>query len=167
MNTFELARQHDLDACLRVIDDGRRFQREQGFMQWPDDYPNRDILCADIAAQTGFVIKANGVIAGYLCLDFAGEPAYDVIEGAWHADVPYGVVHRMAFSRQFQGVGLATPAWRLIEDFCRQNGVFCIRVDTGYENSRMQHVLEKNGFVRCGSIYYEGDGRIAYDKLLL
>ena len=41
-----------------------------------------------------------------------------------------------------------------------------MRADTEYPNERMQHVLKKNGFVLCGEIFYQGGGRLAYDKML-
>ena len=40
-----------------------------------------------------------------------------------------------------------------------------IRIDTHDDNLPMQHVLEKNGFIRCGRIWNEdGSPRIAYQK---
>jgi RimJ/RimL family protein N-acetyltransferase len=42
-----------------------------------------------------------------------------------------------------------------------------IRIDTHRDNAIMQHLLEKNGFVKCGIIYVEdGSPRIAYQKRL-
>ena len=41
-----------------------------------------------------------------------------------------------------------------------------LRIDTHEDNLVMQHVLEKNGFTKCGIIYLEsGDPRLAYEKL--
>lgn len=166
MHTLEPARAQDIDLCSRIIDEGRRFQREQGFVQWTEDYPNEDTIRRDVESGTGFVVRVDGVIAGYLCLDFSGEPAYDRIDGAWHRDGPYAVVHRLAFSRQFRGMGLTDHVWRLVEDLCRREGVDCIRADTDFPNQRMQHILEKNGFRRCGVILFQGSEKLAYDKLL-
>ena len=49
---------------------------------------------------------------------------------------------------------------------CLEKGVRYMRADTDYPNERMQHVLKKNGFVLCGEIFYQGGGRLAYDKML-
>ena len=105
-------------------------------------------------------------MAGYLCIDFDGEPAYDTIDGAWRTKGPYAVVHRMAFDRAFCGMGLADATFSRIEALCGARGVRNIRVDTDFPNLRMQHVLEKNGFVRCGVVVFQGSGKIAYDKIL-
>ena len=132
--TLEQARMQELDTCVRIIDEGRQFQQDQGFIQWTADYPNAGIIREDLRTGKGYVIRVDGVIAGYLCIDFSGEPAYDHIEGAWRWDRPYAVVHRMAFSRAFQGTGLADAAFTLIQSFCLEQGVDYLRVDTDFPN---------------------------------
>ena len=166
MNTLAFATEADIAVCAQILDEGRAFQKAQGFTQWTDDYPNADTIRADVRTGKGYVVLADGTIAGYLCIDFDGEPAYQQIEGAWRSDKPYAVVHRMAFSSQFRGIGLADKTFRLIETLCVQKGVPYVRIDTDFPNERMQHILEKNGFVRCGTIVFQGSGKIAYDKLL-
>ena len=165
MITLEIAKGKDADVCTRIIDEGRAFQRRQGFTQWTQGYPDRAVILRDIEDGKGYVLKVDGEIAGYLCLDFTGEPAYDHIDGAWSADAPYAVVHRMAFSAAYQGRGLADAAFARIEDVCRDRGVPYLRVDTGVPNRRMQHIFEKNGFRKCGFVEFYGR-MVAYDKLL-
>ena len=103
-------------------------------------------------------------IAGYMCIDFSGEPAYANIEGKWNTEMPYAVVHRMAFSERYRGKGLSSVALTLVENLCLSKGVNCIRVDTDFQNTRMQHILEKSGFSKCGVIVFQGSGKLAYDK---
>ncbi len=166
MISLDLAVMEELADCYKAVDSGRTFQREQGFVQWTEEYPNLDTLRSDILCQKGYAVKVDGVIAGYLCIDFDGEPAYDTIDGAWRTEEPYAVVHRMAFDRAFRGMGLADAVFSGVESLCRSRGVRNIRVDTDFPNLRMQHVLEKNGFVRCGVVVFQGSGKIAYDKIL-
>ena len=51
MDILESAKNSDIDVCWDILADGRRFQREQGFVQWTDDYPNRDTVKDDILSQ--------------------------------------------------------------------------------------------------------------------
>ena len=166
MYTLVKADTEDLGICFQIIDSGRNFQRAQGFTQWTDDYPNIDTIRNDIDNSKGYVIKADGVIAGYMCIDFDGEPAYSNIDGEWGTGEPYAVVHRMAFDGKFRGRGLADIAFRLIDELCISQNVRSIRADTDFPNKRMQHILEKNGYVRRGIIIFQGSGKIAYDKNL-
>ena len=80
--------------------------------------------------------------------------------------LPYAVIHRMAFDRRFVGRGLSAAALRLAEDLCREQGVAAIRIDTDPRNRRMQHILEKNGCRRCGTVLFQGSGKVAFDKAL-
>lgn len=166
MYTLELARLNDIALCYEIIREGRAFQKEQGFEQWTETYPNQDTILNDIQSQKGYVIKSNGDIAGYMCIDFSGEPAYADIKGEWRRDTPYAVVHRMAFRKKYRGTGLAGIAFKLIEELCVKNDVRNIRVDTDFSNARMQHLLKKNGFINCGVIVFQGSEKLAFDKLL-
>ena len=50
--------------------------------------------------------------------------------------------------------------------FCEQS-INHLRIDTHNDNKIMQHVIEKNGFKRCGIIHVnDGSERIAYEKLV-
>ncbi len=163
--TLEPAQMDELEACYGMIESGRRFQREQGFQQWPDHYPSVETVRQDILECKGYALKTDRVISGYLCITFDGEPAYDEIEGEWQTEPPYAVVHRMAIGGEFRGHGLAGIAFRLIEKLCAANQIKGIRIDTDFPNKRMQHVLEKYGFMYRGVVDYQGYGtRMAYDK---
>ncbi|MCI8454420.1 MAG: GNAT family N-acetyltransferase [Lachnospiraceae bacterium] len=166
MYTLELAEMDDVELCSQIIEEGRQFQREQGFVQWTDEYPNLDTIRGDAAAGIGYILKADGMPAGYMCIDFSGEPAYADIEGKWSSNQAYAVIHRMAFDRKFRGIGLVDTAFALIEKLCLENKIAYIRADTDFPNKRMQHILSKNGFKECGVIVFQGSGKIAYDKLL-
>ena len=166
MYTLEKAELNELEKCYEIIDIGRKFQKEQGFTQWTDDYPNLETIKNDIKTGKGFVLKSDGEIAGYMCIDFDGEPAYKNIQGEWKTEEPYAVVHRMAFDKNFRGKGLADVAFNLIDEFCRSKNIFNIRVDTDFPNKRMQHILQKNGFEERCVIIFQGSGKLAYDKSL-
>lgn len=163
---LDKARPEEAERCSVIINDGRAFQKAQGFEQWTDDYPNLDTIKEDIKNGKGYVLRDKDCIAAYMCIDLDGEPAYNDIRGIWRLDEPYAVVHRMAFCADKQGKGLSTEAFRLIDEACLSMGVRYIRIDTAPDNKRMQHVMEKNGFVRCGVIVFQGSDKWAYDKII-
>ena len=163
---LEPARRETLEEYAAILQAGRAFQQAQGFIQWTEDYPNRNTVLEDLQAGKGYALLVDGRIAGYMCVDFDGEPAYTEIDGAWGTEEPYAVVHRMAFGTDFQGKGLADTAFRQIEALCLSRGVQSIRMDTDFPNLRMQHILEKNGFLKRGVIVFQGGGKLAYDKTL-
>lgn len=166
MAVLEPAQAGDIEICMDIMREGRRFQQEQGFIQWTDRYPGTETIQNDIRNKTGYLLKTDGRIAGYMCVDFAGEPDYADIAGSWRSDGPYAVVHRLAFQRQFRGIGLAAAAFALIENLCVENGIYTVRADTDFQNKRMWHLLKKNGFEYCGSVVIQGSEKLAFDKLL-
>ncbi len=163
---IRLATENEAKECNRILHSGRMFQREQGFVQWRDEYPNLATVQEDIQRERGYVLMADDCIAGYLCIDFDGEPAYEKLKGRWNTKGAYGVVHRMAIDESFRNRGLAHEAFRLVEQHCLSHGVKNVRIDTDFPNKRMQHILEKNGYQYCGDVMYGTSGRMAYDKKL-
>ena len=69
----------------------------------------------------------------------------------------------MAFSQQSRGKGLSGKAFGLIKEFCIENGIEAIRVDTQDENKVMQHVLGREGFAYCGLVTFDGGPKLAYE----
>ncbi len=164
MNELILAKWEDIPAYMDILNSGREFQREQGFVQWPDGYPDRETIENDVKTGNGYALTVDGRPAAYMYIGFDGDPSYPKIKGAWHYDEPYAVIHRIAIGSEFRGRGLADAAFRLAEDFCRSKGYTNLRIDTDGQNKRMQHILEKNGFTYCGTVIQGGGDRMAFDK---
>ena len=66
----------------------------------------------------------------------------------WTIPCPYGTVHRLASAGKHKGVASAVLDWSM--EHCQS-----LRADTHADNKIMQHLLEKNGFTRCGVIQRE------------
>ena len=77
MTTLELAAAEYAGEYYDILQMGRSFQQEQGFTQWTEEYPTLETVREDIRAGKGYALMAEGRIAGYMCIDFDGEPAYD------------------------------------------------------------------------------------------
>lgn len=161
------ARWEELDAVMAILHSGRLFQRAQGFVQWDDTHPTREAVEEDIRSGNGYAIRVAGELAGYLCLSFDGDPAYPEIRGAWRFEGNYAVVHRMAIGENHRGRGLTGEVFRLAGRLAQFRGVDILRIDTHEDNLRMRHVLEKNGFVCCGTVVQNGGERLAFDKKLI
>lgn len=89
MFTLTKAMPGDEALCMEIIADGRQFQQEQGFVQWTEAYPALPDIAEDIKTHRAYLLREDGEVLGYLCLDFDGEPAYDAITGgSWLCDEP-------------------------------------------------------------------------------
>ncbi len=150
--TFE-----DLDRILEIYSFAREFMRETGNPnQWKDSEPRAELIMSDLERGDMYVLCEAGVIHAVWAFIVGEDSTYGHIDGAWLSDEPYGTFHRVASDGTVHDV-LTTA----IEN-C---GMSHLRIDTHKDNKVMQHVIEKNGFTRCGIIYLpDGDPRIAYEK---
>lgn len=156
----------DLDRIMEIYAYARRFMAEHGNPnQWgPTNWPPEALIRQDIAEGNSYVCEnAAGRIAGTFFY-ISGEdiePTYRrITDGAWLDGSPYGVVHRIAADGTEKGVGAFCISWAYGQ--CGH-----LRMDTHGDNRVMQKLLEKLGFIHCGTIYVEEDDypRLAYEKL--
>lgn len=166
----------DLNRIMEIYAYARSFMAAHGNPnQWgPTNWPQEELIKQDIKNGDSYVCvadlpdkddpdKVSEKIVGafYYAAGHRTEPAYDVIEGGeWIGPEDYGVVHRVASSGDVKGVGSFCVNWAYGQ--CGH-----LRMDTHGDNKVMQNMLEKLGFVHCGTIYVEEDDypRLAYEKL--
>ncbi len=153
-------KQEEIDILLQIYAGAREFMARTGNPnQWCGGYPSREQLCRDIADGISYVAVEDGEIEATFVYFHGEDPTYRIIEdGSWLNDNPYGVIHRIASRGRVKGAGAQCILWGFAQ--CGN-----LRMDTHKDNKVMQHVLEKNGFVKCGRIYLaDGRPRIAYQK---
>lgn len=152
------AQREDLGAVLTVYGTARKFMRENGNpMQWGDSYPSEELLKDDIAKRRLYVVEEGGAIHGAFAFCPGLEPTYAHLEqGSWKADGPYATIHRVASDGAVKGI------FARCADFCKERCAN-LRIDTHRNNKIMRHLIEKNGFEKCGVIHVrDGSPRIAY-----
>ncbi len=149
----------DLPEILRVYAAARETMKRTGNpTQWGEDRPSPATLEEDIRRGNLYLAEEAGRIVGAFAFILGVDEAYEKLRGEWLNSLPYGVIHRLASDGIAKGVLARCLA------FCSElEGN--IKIDTHGDNRIMQHLLEKNGFVRCGEILAEdGSPRIAYQR---
>ncbi len=150
----------DLEVILNIYEYARKRMRLSGNPnQWKQNYPPKETIAGDIAAGNSYVITDDKEIVGVFAFIIGEDETYRCIEqGEWVKQGSYGTIHRMA------GNGKRTGLFRICEQFC-ESRISNIRADTHADNAVMQHLLEENGYQKCGRIYAaDGSPRIAYQK---
>jgi len=156
----------EITTALLFIEQATTHLKEQGIDQWQDGYPNLESIKEDVKAYRGYFVTADETPAGYLCLDFEGEPVYGQLDGKWKCSSGYAALHRLAIGDAYRSKGIGVGAFRACEELCRERNVHSIRVDTKDENPKMRHVITKNGYVYIGDVFYESCGkRMAFEKV--
>ena len=159
--SIRLATESDFEAICGIYSDARAFMRENGNPhQWKDDRPTQDTIARDIKAGKSHVCIGDKGIVAVFYFSIEEEPTYGRIDGAWINDEPYGVVHRIARSRDASAKGAGKFCMEWSYEQCRN-----LRVDTHRDNGPMRALLESLRFAYCGIIWLEdGDERLAYQK---
>lgn len=156
--TIRKGEMEDLARIMAIYRVAQEFMIQSGNPdQWAHVYPDEALIRQDIEQGLCHVVCEGGVPHGVFALMSGDEPTYQYIEdGAWLDDAPYLTIHRIASDGTVHGVfGCVAAHCKTLTD--------SIRIDNHHKNLPMQRQIEKNGFVRCGTIYVQdGSPRIAY-----
>ena len=157
----------DLPELMEVFGRAREIMRASGNMnQWNDGYPSEEIVRKDIDEGVCYVLPERGKdgkerIIATMAFIPGPDPTYArIYDGEWLDESPYHVIHRIAAAEPGHNVAFTLLDWAFL-----QTGN--IRIDTHKDNVIMQHILAKQGFTHCGTIYLaNGDPREAYQMSL-
>lgn len=159
--TVRKAEQADLPRILEIYDYARGFMARTGNPnQWGTTHPPKGQLEQDIRQGDLLVVEDTRGIHGVFFFSMEEDPTYgEIYDGQWHAQRPYGTIHRIASDGSGGILGTAVAYGKTRSDY--------LRIDTHEDNHVMQQAVQKQGFRRCGIIHIaDGSPRIAYDLLI-
>ncbi len=161
----------DLEGIMPIFSEARKTIAALGIDQWQNGYPSEAVIEQDINKEQSYCVLVDGKICATFALISHGEPTYDEIyDGKWLTGDEKGqylAIHRVAIALSSRGSGMSGQIISYAADFAKSLGKNSLRIDTHEGNVVMRRMLEKNGFIHCGTIYLEsGEKRVAYEKLL-
>ncbi len=163
---FRKAIEKDQDQIWKIIQEAIVRRGNDGSNQWQDGYPNPDVIANDIRHGYGYVISEGDEIMVYTAILINDEPEYAKLEGEWITNEDFVVFHRVAVSSDQLGKGLAKKMFLHIEDFALKNGIQSVKADTNHDNPAMMRLFDKLGYRFCGTVYFRGSPRKAFEKVL-
>ena len=163
---FRKAVQNDAERIMEIINEAKAFLRDSGVDQWQTGSPDMDTIRSDIDVQNGYVLEDEGHVIAYFFVTYGIEEFQKHIDGAWKSDLPSAAIHRMAIDNSYKNRGLADECFRFAEKIFMEQGYYSVKQDTDDGNSRMKHVLEKNGYEYCGIVRFDNSDKVAYEKVL-
>lgn len=163
---FRKAVQSDAERIMEIINEAKQFLRDSGVDQWQTGYPDEATIASDIEVQNGYVLEDEGRVIAYFFVTYGIEEFQKHIDGAWKSDLPSAAIHRMAIDNKYKNRGLADACFQYAENMFKEQGYFSVKLDTDDGNSRMKHVLAKNGYEYCGIVTFDNSDKIAYEKVL-
>ena len=147
------AAKNDLDQIMPIIDEAKKFLKEDGNPQWQSGYPNVDAISTDIEQDAAWVLIVDQKVAGYTAVTSGPDPNYHQIDCRWNNDLdPYVAIHRVAISNEYRGMHLASYLLSSLISLHYAEGVRNYRVDTFRRNEIVQHLVKDAGFIERGTI---------------
>lgn len=147
------AAKNDLDQIMPIIDEAKKFLKEDGNPQWQSGYPNVDAISTDIEQDAAWVLIVDQKVAGYTAVTSGPDPNYHQIDGRWNNNLdPYVAIHRVAISNEYRGMHLASYLLSSLISLHYAEGVRNYRVDTFRRNEIVQHLVKDAGFIERGTI---------------
>ena len=165
---FRKSLKSDINKIMNIINQAQEYFKENNIDQWQNNYPNPEIINADIDNGYSYVVINDNDIVATAAVSFDSENTYNKIyDGEWLSNGEYAVIHRIAVKSNKKGYGISSLIIRNVEELCLKKSVYSIKIDTHKDNISMKKLLEKNGFKYCGIIYLEaGSERIAFEKVI-
>lgn len=159
MNFLKLkqATMADYDQIMDILKDGANQLAERGVEQWQGDYPSPDQIKEDIENGWAYLaISKDEETVGAISVVPAPDHSYDKLDGDWLVDTDkYVVIHRVAIHSNHAGKGYATKLLTevITEIKQKRDDIVSIRIDTHEDNKAMQHLIDKMGFTRVGTLH--------------
>lgn len=158
------AEERDLPRILEIYAHARAFMAAHGNPnQWgPTNWPPEEVIRRSLLSGSYVCLNDAGRIVGtfYYAEGPDAEPLYkDITDGSWLDESPYGVIHRIATDHSEKGIGAFCLNWAYEQ--CPHQ-----RIDTHGDNTVMQNLLKKLGYVYCGIIHVtqDNDPRLAFER---
>ncbi len=161
----------DVPRIMEIINDAKALLKSLYIDQWQNGYPNAEQIENDIKNLESFVVvdENNNVLATTM-FTLRKEPTYKIVEnGNWLIDenLPYGVIHRLAMSKDFRGKGVAKFIFNELHQELKHQNIKSLKIDTHEENIGMQSLIKKMGYQYCGIIYTNYSAkRLAFEKVI-
>lgn len=164
---IKTAHKKDLNQILNLLSVIVRHMDEKGIKQWPNWYPNKDIILSDITKNQLIVAEVDSQIIGMVVLSPEIPQEYETIK--WNlTEGKVNSIHRLAVHPVLKTKNLASNLMQFAENKACQDGYSIIRLDTYSLNKVANKFYLKIGYHNRGDInlQYMPEKYHCYEKSL-
>ena len=138
----------DVGAAAAIVERCRVDLDARGIFQWDESYPSGEYFADALAVRTLFVLEDEGEVRAVTVLN------EDVCEEwasiGWAYAHPLAM-HAFAVDPPYQRRGYGARLLRVCEDFARERGYGCLRLDAFSEHAAALHFYERHGYSYRGA----------------
>lgn len=176
--TSRPAERRDFQRARALLDFGHETFAALGIDEGRKKYPSARRLMHSIGNSTTHVVEdARGHMIAVFAVSFSPEKNYaGAIDGAWLTDglsqpQSYAELHWVSVAPEAKRRGVGMFILETADHIARAGNRISVRADVYEQNIPIQKLLEKHGYIRCGSIsigdvFGRKKMRIVYERLL-
>jgi ribosomal protein S18 acetylase RimI-like enzyme len=161
------AKPGDLIEILFLLRVCIRDMNANGLKHWNNTYPGVEMIQSDLEKGAIYLVKDKGVCKGMVTLNAYQPDDYKSLRfPSGHLKPLY--LQNMAVHPKWQGKGIATKMIDFAQEFAKQRGFDCIRLDVFMPSEKARHLYEKQLFREVTSFHSEFQKipYICYEKQL-
>lgn len=172
MLNFRKSTLADIDAAVKIADQGKALLKSRGVNQWQrGTYPDRNVFENDVKNGIGYVVCNDDEVVAVCAVTFTEEPSYkNLTSGEWKTsdEQVYATIHRSAVKTDFRGHGVFGFLVQSVMALAKEQNAASIRIDTHEDNLSMQGALKKSNFEYCCKMLLvdgdeQGDPRLGFE----
>ena len=163
--TFKKAENSDLPEVLLLYKSVVKNMIDSGINQWSDEYPNKEVLSADIEkGELILAVSEDKICGAFVMNEFADEDYY---KADWqYPDLRWCVIHRLCVNPEIHRCGLATKMMEYAETSAKSQGYGSIHLDTFSGNPKALALYHKLGFTDVGETFWARGRFVIMEKKL-
>lgn len=76
-----IAKENDIAEIMEIVENAKKYMKENKINQWSENYPNEDVFLADLKENRLYVADIDGKVIGMAVLVLDGDADYKNING--------------------------------------------------------------------------------------
>lgn len=161
--TFRKAKKEELYEIMELYHAGVNNMLESGIKQWDEQYPNIEVISADIERGELNLCICDGKIAAAYAVNCVVEPDYDNAD--WqYPEARWCAMHRLCVSPDFHRRGIGTAVMKNIEADAKMQGFDAVHLDTFSGNHRALELYRKLGYKEVGEAHWTRGRFVIFEK---
>ena len=139
----------------------------KGSRHWNSSFPVTELIINDLKSGSIYLAKDKGVCKGMVTLNMKEPEMYKSLSFLAKPNKPL-YLQNMAVHPNWQGKGIANHMVDFAQNYARENGFDCIRLDVFKPSEIARQLYEKKSFKEVASFHteYQKTPFICYEKQL-
>jgi ribosomal protein S18 acetylase RimI-like enzyme len=171
--TFSKADITYLDKIDSLYNNCKRELLKNNILQWgkwDSNYPGREFLNDAIVQEELFILKYNGEIIGAVVLNENQSREWKTVNWS-KIDGKTLVIHALVIDPKQQNRGFGKKLLSLCEQYAKDNGYSCIRLDSFKKNNVSNRLYQSFGYKNVGTVVFNAKPEknkeyYCYEKIL-